>query len=224
MLTLFGNLDSGNVHKVQMILARRGLPFRRVDVRQDRGQPRDPRYLALNAMGKVPALLFDDGDMISDSGALLFHFARGTPLWPDDGRTQTEVLRWMFFEQYSHEPSLAVLRYLKRFSPDLQAEAKRIADLDRRSRFALGVLQSTLAGRDWIAGREPTIADYALYPYTAMAGEIGLEIAHWPAVADWLARIATLPSFMPIYTDAAAEVVPFESYFTATGPGPVSSP
>lgn len=224
MLTLFGNLNSGNVHKVQMILARRGLPFRRVDVRQDRGQPRDPCYLALNAMGKVPAVLLDDGDMISDSGALLFHFARATPLWPDDARAQTEVLRWMFFEQYSHEPSLAVLRYLKRFAPDLDAEANRLADLDRRARFALGVLQTALAKRDWIAGTEATIADYALYPYTAMAGEIGLEIAHWPAVAAWLARIATLTGFIPVYTDAAAEVVPFEDYFVATGPGPISSP
>ncbi len=222
MLTLFGNLDSGNVHKVQMILARRGLPFRRVDVRQDRGQPRDPRFLALNAMGKVPALLFEDGDMISDSGALLFHFGHGTPLWPDGARQQTEVLRWMFFEQYSHEPSLAVLRYLRRFSRD--PDAARLADLEQRSRFALGVLDVTLAARDWIAGRDATIADYALYPYTAMAGEIGLEITQWPAVSAWLTRIAALPGFIPIYTDAAAEVVPFESYFGAPGRKPVSSP
>jgi len=222
MLTLFGNLDSGNVHKVQMILVRRGLPFRRVDVRQDRGQPRDGRFLALNPMGKVPAVLFDDGDMISDSGALLFHFAQGTSLWPGDPRQQTEVLRWMFFEQYSHEPSLAVLRYLRRFAPG--ADAGRLADLEQRSRFALDVLQSALAKRDWIAGCDPTIADYALYPYTAMAGEIGLPFADWPAIARWIDRLGTLPGFIPVYTDAAAEAVPFEVYFLAPDGEAINSP
>jgi glutathione S-transferase len=98
---LFGNLDSGNVHKVQMILAYRGLRFRRVDVRQDRGQPRDPRFLEINAMGKVPVVRFEDGRILSDSGALLFYFSSGTPLWPQGLRDQAEVLCWMFFEQYS---------------------------------------------------------------------------------------------------------------------------
>src|SRR5262249_45573078 len=97
MLTLFGNLDSGNVHKVQMILYRLGLPFRRVDVRQDLGQPRDARFLAINPMGKVPALRFSDGDMLSDSGAILYYLSFGTPLWPNARRDQAEVLRWMFF-------------------------------------------------------------------------------------------------------------------------------
>ena len=83
MLTLFGNVDSGNVHKVQMILSRLGVPFRRVDVRQDRGQPRDARFLAINPMGKVPAVRLSDGDILSDSGAILFYFSSGTPLWPD---------------------------------------------------------------------------------------------------------------------------------------------
>ena len=83
MLTLFGNVDSGNVHKVQMILSRLGVPFRRVDVRQVRGQPRGARFLAINPMGKVPAVRLSDGDILSDSGAILFYFSSGTPLWPD---------------------------------------------------------------------------------------------------------------------------------------------
>src|ERR1700751_278604 len=116
MLTLFGNLDSGNVHKVQMILGARRLPFRRFDVPQDRNEPRHPAFLKINPMGKVPALILENGDILTESGAMLFYFARSTPLWPNDLRRQTEVLRWMFFEQYSHEPALAVLRYLKLFS------------------------------------------------------------------------------------------------------------
>ena len=214
MLTLFGNLDSGNVHKVQMILARRGLPFRRVDVRQDRGEPRDPRFLALNRMGKVPAVRLDSGDMLSDSGALLFYFAQGTTLWPNDARHQAEVLRWMFFEQYNHEPTLAVIRYLKRFATVPGQYATRIAELLPKAEFALGVLEQRLGQADWVAGIGATIADYALYPYTRMAGEIGIDIARWPAVERWLARVEALPRFVPLYADAAIDVIGFQDYFS----------
>src|SRR5499427_2242181 len=137
MLTLFGNVESGNVHKVQMILSHLGLPFRRVDVRQDRGQPRDARFLTINPMGKVPAIRLPDGDILSDSGAILFYFTFETPLWPDLRRHQAEVLRWMFFEQYSHEPALAVLRYLKLSAGAAHAPLARIEELTQKSKFAL---------------------------------------------------------------------------------------
>ena len=215
MLTLFGNLDSGNVHKVQMILHARNIGFRRVDVRQDQGQPRDPRFLAVNPMGKVPALRFDDGDVLSDSGALLFHFAAGTELWPTERRTQSEVLRWMFFEQYSHEPALAVLRYLRRFASGQDADARRIGDLEDRSQFVLNVIEQRLRDNDWIAAATPTIADIALYPYTRLAPEAGLALDPWPNVVRWLVRIEALPRHLPVYADAAAEVATFEDYFGA---------
>jgi glutathione S-transferase len=215
LLTLFGNLDSGNVHKVQMILHARRIPFRRVDVRQDKGQPRDPRFLAVNPMGKVPALRFDDGDVLSDSGALLFHLADDTGLWPTDRRTQSEVLRWLFFEQYSHEPALAVLRYLRRFTSAQDADARRIADLEDRSRFVLGVIEQRLRDRVWIAAETATIADIALYPYTRLAPEAGLALDPWPKVARWLARVEAMPRHLPVYADAATEVVTFDDYFGA---------
>jgi glutathione S-transferase len=214
MLTLFGNLDSGNVHKVQLIMAHRGLVFRRVDVRQDRGEPQDARFLALNPMGKVPAVLFEDGDVLTDSGALLFYFASGTPLWPEGRRHQAEVLRWMFFEQYTHEPALAVLRYLKRFTPDPAAHHARVSELEPKAISALGVLENRLAAADWIAGAKPTIADYALYPYTRWADEIGIPCCDWPAVNRWLRRVEGLPNFLPLYADAATQVVSFNDYFT----------
>jgi glutathione S-transferase len=215
MLTLFGNVESGNVHKVQMILRRLGLPFRRVDVRQDQGQPRDARFLAINPMGKVPALRLPDGDILSDSGAILFYFAFGTPLWPDGRRDQAEVLRWMFFEQYSHEPALAVLRYLKRFGRDPDAHQFRIAELVARSTFALGVLEKRLAAAEWIAGPVPTIADYALYPYTHWMDEVGFSHGDWPAISQWMRRMEKLPRFLPLYADAAMEVIAFADYFAA---------
>jgi glutathione S-transferase len=216
MITLFGNLDSGNVHKVQMILHARGLAFRRVDVRQDRGEPRDPRFLAVNPMGKVPAVLFDNGDLLTESGALLFYFAAETPLWPRDARQQAEVLRWMFFEQYSHEPALAVLRYLLRFAGDPARYSDRIPELEQKCRHVLGVMEQRLTGRDWLAGDRPTIADLALYPYTRLGSEIGFSASDWPAIGRWLGRMETLPRHLPVYQDAAVETLAFDDYF---GPG-----
>ena len=215
MLTLFGNADSGNVHKVQMILSRLSLQFRRVDVRQDQGQPRNARFLAINPMGKVPAVQLSDGDILSDSGAILFYFSSGTPLWPDVRRDQAEVLRWMFFEQYSHEPALAVLRYLKRFAPDPDAQQLRITELVSKSNFVLGVLEKRLAEAEWVAGPAPTIADYALYPYTRWMDEVGFSHDDWPAISVWLNRIQKLPGFLPLYTDAATEIIAFADYFAA---------
>jgi glutathione S-transferase len=215
MLTLFGNLDSGNVHKVQMILGTRGLPFCRVDVRQDRGEPRHPAFLKINPMGKVPALILENGDILTESGAMLFYFARGTPLWPDSLRRQTEVLRWMFFEQYSHEPALAVLRYLKLFSGSASSPVTRIAELEQKSKFVLDILNDRLKVTEWIVGPEPTIADYALYPYTRLAEEVDLPAAGWPRVLSWLTHVEGLPGVSPVYHDAAVEVVPFTTYFAA---------
>ena len=215
MLTLFGNLDSGNVHKVQMILGTRGLPFRRVDVRQDRGEPRHPAFLTINPMGKVPALVLENGDILTESGAMLFYFARGTALWPSDFRRQTEVLRWMFFEQYSHEPALAVLRYIKLFSGSPSPQSGRIEDLERRSKFALDVLNDRLKVTQWVAGPQPTIADYSLYPYTRLADEVDLPATNWPAISSWLARVESLPGVLPVYHDAAVEVIQFNTYFAA---------
>jgi glutathione S-transferase len=215
MLTLFGNLDSGNVHKVQMILGTRKLPFRRVDVRQDRGEPRHPAFLKINPMGKVPAIILENGDILTESGAMLFYFARSTPLWPNDLRRQTEVLRWMFFEQYSHEPALAVLRYLKLFSGSASPPVTRIEELEQKSKFVLDVLNDRLKVTEWIAGPEPTIADYALYPYTRLAEEVDLPAAGWTKVSSWLTHVESLPGVSPVYHDAAVEVTPFTTYFAA---------
>jgi glutathione S-transferase len=215
MLTLFGNLHSGNVHKVQMILGTCRLSFRRVDVRQDRDEPRHPAFLKVNPMGKIPALILENGDILTESGAILFYFARGTPLWPNDLHHQTEVLRWMFFEQYSHEPALAVLRYLKLFSGSASPPLARIEELERKSKRVLDVLNDRLEVSQWIAGALPTIADYSLYPYTRLADEIDLPATDWPAVSSWLTRIESLPGVSPVYQDAAVEVVSFNTYFAA---------
>lgn len=215
MLTLFGNLESGNVHKVQIILRMINRLYRLVDVKQTSGQPRDPRFLALNVMGKVPAVLFENGTVMSESGALLFLFAQGTPFWPQGTPSQTEVLRWMFFEQYNHEPALAVMRYLRCFADAPHAHADRIAQLAPKARFALDVMEARLATTAWVAGTIPTIADIALYPYTRWAPQSGLDVAGWPSVLRWLTCVEALPHFLPLGVSGASEHLSFEDHFGA---------
>ncbi len=217
MITLFGTLESGNVHKVQMMLRRVAIPFRRVDVAQTRGEPRSPQFLQLNPVGKIPAVLLDGGDVLSESGAILYYFSRDTPLWPNDTRSQAEVLRWMFFEQYSHEPSLAVIRYLKNYVPEPERCSDQIQRLIPKARHALEVMEQRLASGKWIAGDVATIADYALYPYTRVAHESGFDLAEFPATITWLERFEALPDFLAVRAEGAVQTVSWTEYLQADG-------
>ena len=215
LLTLFGTLDSGNVHKAQMILRRIGESYRRVDVAQIRGEPREPEFLAVNPMGKVPAVLRDSGRALTESGAILYHFAQGTSLWPNSADDRTEALRWMFFEQYSHEPTLAVIRYLRHFVDEPQRHVDRVAELEPGARHALGVMESRLGSGDWLVSCGCTIADYALYPYTRSADSAGFRIDDYPCIGGWLARVESQPGFIPLGSEGAVETLTFADYFRA---------
>jgi len=213
VVTLFGDANSGNVHKVAMVLHRAGIPYRRVDVAQSRGEPRRPEYLALNPIGKVPAVRLPDGDVLTESGAILYWFGRDTDLWPAGERARAEVLRWMFFEQYNHEPTLAMIRYLARYVARPDEHAARIAELGPRAAFALAVMERELCARPFIAGAACTLADFALYPYTRWADEAAIDLAPYAAVRAWLARVESEPRFLPLRSEGATEVLTFEQYF-----------
>jgi glutathione S-transferase len=213
MITLFGNLESGNVHKVQSILYRIEVAYRRVEVSQAAGHPRSEKFLALNPMGKVPALRLDNGDVITESGALLYWFGRGTELWPADERARTEVLRWMFFEQYSHEPALAVMRYLRSFAPPSEDNARRVRELTPRAHQALQVMNARLASSTFLAGDTCTLADLALHPYTHWSDQAGIDLTAYEHVRRWLARVEAEPRFLAPGIEGATEAVPFDDYF-----------
>jgi glutathione S-transferase len=199
MLTLYGDLDSGNVYKVRLLLAQLGITYRRVDTTQNRGEPGSVEFRAINPIGKIPTLVFDDGRMLSESGAILFYFARDTALCPDDVWDQSTVLRWMFFEQYSHEPYVAVNRHWKLHLPPAEQErlAPRIADNHARGERALAIMEQQLCITDWLAAGRYTIADIALYAYTHTANEGGFSLRAYPAVQRWLERVQALPDHIP---------------------------
>ncbi len=208
MTILFGNLESGNVHKVQLLLRRVGEAYQRVEVGQARGEARRREFLELNPMGKVPTVRLENGDVLSESGAILYFYGRSTQLWPAAARAQAEVLRWMFFEQYSHEPALAVARYRRqvhqeRISADCLSECHRV----------LAIMDEQLRRSDWLCGESCTIADYSLYPYTKWAPEAGVGLEAFAAVRRWLGQVEEQPRFLPLRTEGAVKVLSFAEYF-----------
>lgn len=197
MLRLHDNLTSGNGYKARLLLAQLGMPYQRIEYDIDRRETRTPEFLQKNPNGRIPVLELEDGTFLAESNAILWYLAEGTRFLPEDRRQRAEILQWMFFEQYSHEPCIAVARAILRYSP---ADSPRRAELPRlqeRGRKALGVMQQHLAREAFFAGAY-SIADIALYAYTHCAADGGFDLADWPAVVDWLARVRSVPGHVPL--------------------------
>jgi glutathione S-transferase len=201
MLKLYDFLESGNGYKVRLLLHQLDVPYQRIELDINSGATRTPEFLALNANGRIPLLVLDDGTALAESNAIQFYLAEGTPFLPAGRLERAQVLQWMFFEQYSHEPYIAVVRAWTHWPA---RAPKDPAELDaRRSRGydALAVMESHLHHRDFFAAGRYTIADIALYAYTHVAHEGGFELEPYPAVLAWLARVASQPRHIPITRD-----------------------
>ena len=198
MLALYDYLDSGNGYKVRLLLAQLERPYRWIELDILNGETRTPGFLAKNANGRIPTLELDDGTCLAESNAILWYLADGTRFVPDEPIARAQALQWMFFEQYSHEPYVATPRFiLKHLPPD----SPRRAELPHRltlGRAALGVMDGHLKARSFFAGERYSIADIALYAYTHVAHEAGLDLAPYSSVRAWLTRVAAEPRHVPI--------------------------
>ena len=197
MLKLYDYLESGNGYKVRLLLHQLGRPFERVELDIVAGESRTPEFLARNPNGRIPTLELEDGRCLSESNAIQWYLAAGTPFLPDGPFEQARVLQWMFFEQYSHEPYIAVVR----FWVHTGTAAEHAAELEeRRARGyqALAVMEGHLSEHDFFAAGAYTIADIALYAYTHVAHEGGFELGDYPAVRAWLDRVREQPAHVPI--------------------------
>ncbi|HVO00357.1 MAG TPA: glutathione S-transferase family protein [Steroidobacteraceae bacterium] len=193
MITLYDYLDSGNGYKVRLALSQLRIPYRYVELDIMRGETRTPEFLAKNPDGRIPLLELDDGRYLAQSDAILWYLADGTALLPTDRYERALVLQWMFFEQYSHEPYVATPRFIMRH---FAADSPRRAELPQRQargREALAVMERHLQGHSYFVAGRYTIADIALYGYTHVAEDGGIELAPYPAVRAWLARVAAQP-------------------------------
>jgi glutathione S-transferase len=182
---------SGNCYKVRLAAHQLGIPLTLKDYGLHDGSTRTPQFLAKNANGRVPLLELDDGLFLSESGAILWYLSEGTNLQPADKWGRAEALSWMFFEQYSHEPYVAVARFIRAYATPETFEKRKseFPLLMERGNAALGVMQSHLAKHEWFAGGRYSIADIALYGYTHCADEGGFDLSNYPAIERWIARV-----------------------------------
>jgi glutathione S-transferase len=195
---LYDSPVSGNCYKVRLLLAHLGLPYERctVDVvdRSDR-----PEVLGgLNPSLRVPTLVLDDGRPLAESNAILWYFGEGTGFLPRDPYERAQVLQWMFFEQYDHEPAIAVARFWLSYSGRAEEFADRLPERQAAGRLVLKAMEGHLDGRSYLVGEGFTIADISLYAYTHVAPEAGIELEACPAVRAWLARVAARPGHVSI--------------------------
>jgi glutathione S-transferase len=192
---------SGNCYKVRLTAALLGLPLERREYDILKGETRTPEFLAsVNANGRIPVLQVGER-FIPESNAACFYLADGSALVPEDRFDRADMLRWMFFEQYSHEPNVATMRFWIAFlGLDKLSDAQRGQIAGRRAagEAALALMDEHLAGRDWFVGDRASIADIALYAYTHVAEEGGFELARYPGVGRWLRRIEDQPGYLPI--------------------------
>jgi len=198
MPTLYQDPRSGNCYKAVLTAAHLGLPLKTVDIEVVSGVTRMPDFLAKNPNGRVPTLELDDGRFLPESNAIIWYLAEGSPLIPADRFDRARMLQWMCFEQYSHEPYIAVARFWMTFVPKEKLREKEhlIPEWHAKGNAALAVMEDRLNKRDWFAGGAYSLADIALYAYTHCAGEGGFDLTKYPAVAAWLARVAATKNFV----------------------------
>ena len=198
MYTVYGMADSGNCYKVKLALEQLQLPYRWIEVSTTKGETRTSEFLACNPNGQVPMLELEDGGFLPESGAILCYLAEGSPLLPAGRLERARVLQWMFFEQYSHEPCIAVARAILRYQPPDSPRRAELPRLQERGHRALGVMEARLQKADYFAGARYSNADIALYAYTHCAADGGFDLARYPAVVAWLARVKAQPGHVPL--------------------------
>jgi glutathione S-transferase len=195
---LYDSPVSGNCYKVRLLLAHLGIPYERRELSIVDRSNRSEVLGDLNPAQRVPTLVLDDGRAIAESGAILWYFAEGTEFIPDDRYERASMLQWMFFEQYDHEPALAVVRFWVAYSGRPEAFADRLDERMAAGYRALDAMEGHLEGRDVFVGDRLSLADIALYAYTHVAREGGFELDSYPAIRAWLDRVAAEPGHVPI--------------------------
>jgi len=205
LITIYGYSPSGNCHKLRMLLGHlgrvEGRDFRWIETDSAHGATRTPQYLAKNPNAKVPMIELDDGRILTESNAGLYWLADGTDYFGGDSWQRAQTLAWMFFEQYSHEPYVAVARFICGWTPLDSPRRAELPKLRERSRQALAVMEQHLSASAWFSGAAYGIADTALFAYTHCAEDGGVALAPFARIRGWLDRVRAQPGFvaMPAY-------------------------
>jgi glutathione S-transferase len=195
---VYGMSTSGNCYKVRLLLEQLQQAYEWIEIDVRTGLTRQPEFLGRNPNGRVPTLEYAPGKYLAESDAILVYLAEGSAFWPPQRLQRAQALQWMFFEQYSHEPYIAVARFICLMLP---AQHERRAELPRlleRGYQALAVMEQHLARERFFVGDSYSIADIALYAYTHAAADGGFELQRFPALCAWIARVQSQPHFVPM--------------------------
>ena len=200
MYRLHDNMSSGNAYKVRLLLSQLGIPFERIEYDIDRAETRTAEFLAKNPNGRVPLLEWEDGRVLPESNAIIWHLAEGSRLMPDGSWSRAEALSWMFFEQYSHEPYVAVARFYLAHAPkdELKKREHLVPEWHAKGNAALAVMEGHLNKRDWFAGARYSVGDIALFGYTHCAEEGGFDLGNYPAITRWIERVREQPAHISL--------------------------
>ena len=197
MLRLYDYLPSGNGYKIRLLLTQLGIAFERIEMDILKGETRTPEFLHKNANGRIPLLELEDGTSLAESNAILFYLAEGTPYLANDRLARAHILQWMFFEQYSHEPNIATVRFW--YHSGFTDERRALLATKRQLGYAaLGVMEGHLASRPFFVRNAYSIADIALYAYTHVAHEGEFDLQPFPHVRAWLERVRSQPRHIAI--------------------------
>ncbi|PJZ25856.1 glutathione S-transferase [Leptospira hartskeerlii] len=196
-MKVYGTSVSGNCYKVKLLLHVLKKPYEWIEINIRNGETKTQEFLVKNPVGKVPVLELDSGEFLSESNAILYFLANGTSFFPNELLIQSRILQWMFFEQYSHEPYIAVNRSLirlqnKKDDPRISANLPKGLD-------ALRIMDDHLAKNGFFGSEEPSIADISLFAYTHVAEEGHFPLNDFPNIISWIKRVKEIPDFIPIY-------------------------
>lgn len=195
MITIYGMALSGNCYKLKLMAELLTIDYQWYEVNIIKGESRTPDFLEKNPNGKVPLMILEDGTCLPESNAGLYYLARDSEFFPKDKLAQAQVLQWMFFEQYTHEPAIAVARFINKFLPENHPRCSELPSLLEKGNQALGIMDQHMGGRDWFVGERATIADIALFAYTHVADGGGFDLSKFPALVNWLERVKALKNF-----------------------------
>ena len=197
-MKIYGDVRSGNCYKLKLICELLGLSYEWINVDILKGETRSETFLALNPNAQIPVCVLDDGEVLTESNAILYFLAHGSSYWPHSLTLQTRVLKWQYFEQYSHEPTIAVARFIKLYQ---NMPENRKAEYQQKLKAGYRVLsqmEQHLQSNRFLVGDQCSIADISLFAYTHVADEGGFDLSGFPSINEWIARVRSLPAFVPM--------------------------
>lgn len=198
-MKVYGDILSGNCYKVKLVLNQLGIPHEWIHVDILKGEAKTIEFLKLNPNGKIPILVLDDGEVLCESNAIINYLADGTHLIPSEKLSRARVLEWQFFEQYSHEPYIAVARFIKKYLGMPESQISTFESKKQGGIKALRVMESALHERDFFVDNKYSIADISLYAYTHVAEEGGFDLSEFPLVNLWLKRVSEQNGYISMY-------------------------